>query len=82
MSDFLTNGSRVDKLYGIDKLLQRNNMDKDAFYHILKLLDVTDRKIEYKLFNLLLSTPQELIEDFAQTIVKVKNASNNVQDIP
>jgi hypothetical protein len=77
MSDFLTEGSRVDDLYRIDLLLKKNNMNRDSFYRALKLLGVTDRKIEYKIFNFLLNTPQYKIEELSQEIVNVKKRSKS-----
>lgn len=61
-----------DEIYEIDIIIDKTHMNREAFYNILKLLNVTDRKTEFKVLNYFINTDSQKLTALADEIKAVK----------
>lgn len=46
----------MKKIYKTEQLIEDNKINKEAFYNILELLNVTDRREEYKILEYIINS--------------------------
>lgn len=61
-----------DDIYKIDIILEKSKIDKTAFFIILKLLHITERKTEYKVLNHIINLNNDELAEMAEAIKKLK----------
>ena len=61
-----------DDIYKIEIILDKSRINKDAFYTILKKLNITDRKEEYKLLNYIINLDKSELAQVAEAINNLK----------
>jgi hypothetical protein len=62
----------MNEIYNTEHILTKAHINREAFYNILELLGVTDRKDELKLLELFINTPTENITKLANEMSRLK----------
>ncbi len=61
-----------DDIYKINIILNKNKMKSEYFYNITNQLNITNRKIEYRMLRTLISLPKKDIIRLAEEIKHLK----------
>lgn len=61
-----------DDIYKIDIILDKSKINKTAFYTILRLLHITERKTEYKVLNHIINLNKDELAEMAAALTKLK----------
>ena len=66
-----------EDLYHIEIILSRSKIDQDAFFSIMRLLKITDRKEEFKFLNYIINLNPSQLEKLAEDIARLKKYKQN-----
>ncbi len=62
----------MNEIYNTEQLIQKNKINREAFYNILELLKITDRKEEYEILKFVIKSSYDDLSSLANEVSKVK----------
>jgi hypothetical protein len=62
----------MNEIYNTEHILTKAHINREAFYNILELLGITDRKEELKILSLFINMPDENIAKLANEMSRLK----------
>lgn len=61
-----------DLTYKMDIIIDKCNINKSAFYELLRIGNVQDRKLKFKILNYCINATPSQLKELADAAVKVK----------